>query len=92
MNRFRLLFLLISIPLSSAVFAQNFTEVTGTPFAGVALSAVAFADVDGDHDQDVPDLLYREPIFHVYPKRQQQQPVDFSPRWGILQPICLRRS
>ncbi len=34
-------------------FAQNFTEVTGTPFTGVALSSIAFADVDGDNDQDV---------------------------------------
>jgi hypothetical protein len=33
--------------------AQNFTEVTGTPFAGVQESSIAFADVDGDNDQDV---------------------------------------
>ena len=31
----------------------NFTEVTGTPFQGVALSSIAFADVDNDGDQDV---------------------------------------
>jgi predicted nucleotidyltransferase len=31
----------------------NFTEVTGTPFEGVWRSSVAFADVDGDSDQDV---------------------------------------
>jgi len=31
----------------------NFTEVTGTPFDGVHYSAIAFADVDGDNDQDV---------------------------------------
>ncbi len=30
-----------------------FTEVTGTPFPGVSLSSVAFADVDGDQDQDL---------------------------------------
>ncbi len=31
----------------------NFTEVTGTPFAGVQESSISFADVDGDNDQDV---------------------------------------
>ena len=31
----------------------NFTEVSGTPFEGVGNSAIAFADVDGDGDQDV---------------------------------------
>jgi len=31
----------------------NFTELTGTPFDGVAYSSVAFEDVDGDNDQDV---------------------------------------
>jgi len=30
-----------------------FTEVIGTPFAGVKHSSIAFADVDGDNDQDV---------------------------------------
>ena len=30
-----------------------FTEVVGTPFANVSQSSVAFADVDGDNDQDV---------------------------------------
>jgi hypothetical protein len=39
--------------LPSLVSAQNFTEVTGTPFAGVQESSIAFADVDGDNDQDV---------------------------------------
>jgi gliding motility-associated-like protein len=33
--------------------AQNFAEVTGTPFTGVAQSSIAFADVDGDNDQDI---------------------------------------
>ena len=34
--------------------AGNFTEVTGTPFEGVALGAfTAFADVDSDNDLDV---------------------------------------
>ncbi len=33
--------------------AQNFTEVQGTPFHGVSISSIAFADVDGDGDQDV---------------------------------------
>jgi len=31
----------------------NFTEVMNTPFPGVAYSSQAFADVDGDGDQDV---------------------------------------
>jgi hypothetical protein len=35
------------------VSAQNFVEVPGTPFTGVMHSSIAFADVDGDNDQDV---------------------------------------
>jgi len=31
----------------------NFSEVLGTPFIGVIFSSVAFADVDGDGDQDL---------------------------------------
>jgi hypothetical protein len=31
----------------------NFTEVMGTPFAGVSEGSVAFADIDGDADDDV---------------------------------------
>lgn len=31
----------------------NYSEVTGTPFVGVSLGSIAFADVDGDGDQDV---------------------------------------
>jgi len=41
----------------------NFSEVTNTPFKGVYDSSVAFADVDGDMDQDVlisgGDLSYK---------------------------------
>jgi hypothetical protein len=33
--------------------AGNYTEVTGTPFDGLVLPSIAFADVDGDNDQDV---------------------------------------
>lgn len=47
----KLLFLFLG--LTQIVSAQNFTEVTGTPFAGVQESSIAFADVDGDNDQDV---------------------------------------
>jgi hypothetical protein len=47
----KLLFLFLG--LTQLVSAQNFTEVTGTPFAGVMHSSIAFADVDGDNDQDV---------------------------------------
>jgi hypothetical protein len=39
--------------LTQTLFAQYFTEMTGTPFEGVAESSIAFADVDGDNDQDV---------------------------------------
>ena len=31
----------------------SFTELIGTPFEGVRFSSIAFADVDGDNDQDV---------------------------------------
>ncbi|NNM16548.1 MAG: T9SS type A sorting domain-containing protein [Bacteroidia bacterium] len=31
----------------------NYTLVSGTPFAGVGNSSIAFADIDGDGDQDV---------------------------------------
>lgn len=31
----------------------NFTEVYGTPFIGVNTGSIAFADIDGDNDQDV---------------------------------------
>jgi predicted nucleotidyltransferase len=31
----------------------NYTEVSGTPFDGVRYSSIAFADIDGDSDQDV---------------------------------------
>jgi hypothetical protein len=33
--------------------AGNFIEVMGTPFDGVALSSIAFSDVDGDGDEDL---------------------------------------
>ncbi len=33
--------------------AQTFSELTGTPFEAVNTSSIAFADVDGDGDQDV---------------------------------------
>ncbi|MCI4648404.1 T9SS type A sorting domain-containing protein [Phaeodactylibacter sp.] len=33
--------------------AGNFTEATNTPFEGVFFSDIAFADVDGDNDQDL---------------------------------------
>ncbi|NND07026.1 MAG: VCBS repeat-containing protein [Saprospiraceae bacterium] len=31
----------------------TFTEMSGTPFDGVAFSSIAFADVDGDNDNDL---------------------------------------
>ena len=33
--------------------AGSFTLVTGTPFDGVTQGSIAFADIDGDNDQDV---------------------------------------
>jgi hypothetical protein len=47
----KLLFLFLAF--TQIISAQNFTEVTGTPFTGVAQSSIAFADVDGDNDLDV---------------------------------------
>lgn len=51
----------LRVPLLGVLFlassqissAQNFTEVQGTPFVGTIYSSAAFADVDGDDDQDV---------------------------------------
>ena len=41
----------------SSLYINNgtgiFTEITPSPFEGVAVSSIAFADVDGDSDQDV---------------------------------------
>ncbi|MGI0108256.1 FG-GAP repeat domain-containing protein [Salinimicrobium sp. WS361] len=31
----------------------NYTEDTGTPFEGVQNGSIAFADIDGDNDQDL---------------------------------------
>jgi len=47
----KLLFLFLLF--TQIVSAQNFTEVMGVPFVGVQKSSIAFADVDGDNDQDV---------------------------------------
>ncbi|MFK7772517.1 MAG: T9SS type A sorting domain-containing protein [Saprospiraceae bacterium] len=47
-----ILLLLFSL-LGPLLLAQTFTEVLDTPFAAARLSSVAFADVDGDNDQDV---------------------------------------
>ena len=44
---------LLSCLLPSSLIAQNFEEITGTPFDGVLSSSIAFADVDNDNDQDV---------------------------------------
>ena len=39
--------------LASSLIAQDFEEITDTPFEGVNKSSIAFADVDNDGDQDV---------------------------------------
>lgn len=47
----------------------NFTEVANTPFENVAYGAIAFADVDGDSDQDVlitGDNNWGVPISKLY--------------------------
>ena len=44
---------LFIILFTSNIKAQSFSEITETPFEGVAYSSIAFADVDNDNDQDV---------------------------------------
>jgi len=44
---------LACIFLSNCLFSQAFTEVTGANLPGVYTGAVAFADIDGDDDQDL---------------------------------------
>ena len=44
---------LLTSLLTSSLFAQSFEEITGTPFDGVSIGSVAFADIDNDNDQDV---------------------------------------
>lgn len=46
--------LLLSILFTSQLlFAQSFTEKAGVPFTPVSDGAIAFADIDGDNDEDV---------------------------------------
>ena len=49
----KLILLFPLLILAQILPAQTFTELTPTPFPSVFLSDVAFADVDGDSDQDV---------------------------------------
>lgn len=49
----KLILLFPLLILAQILPAQTFTELTQTPFPSVFLSDVAFADVDGDSDQDV---------------------------------------
>jgi predicted nucleotidyltransferase len=62
------LFLFLLIPLIS--LAQiHFQEVTGTPFDGVMYSSIAFADIDGDNDQDIfitGNIVGSQPIAKLY--------------------------
>ena len=44
---------LLSCLLSSSLIAQNFEEITGTPFGNSYRGSIAFADIDNDGDQDV---------------------------------------
>lgn len=54
MKKLLLLTLSLSVLLfANGLIAQNFQEVMGTPFTGVTNGDMAFADVDGDNDQDV---------------------------------------
>lgn len=39
--------------LTTSTIAQNFQEITGTPFQTVHHSFISFADIDNDNDQDV---------------------------------------
>jgi len=53
-NKMKLNPFFLLLVLTQTLFAQNFTERPQfTPFEGVADSSIAFADVDGDNDQDV---------------------------------------
>ena len=45
--------LITSVIFWHTLAAQSFTEVPGTPFQPVRSGSLAFADVDGDNDQDV---------------------------------------
>ena len=42
---------LFIILFTSNIRAQLFEEITGTPFDGVYLSSIAFADIDNDGDR-----------------------------------------
>jgi len=62
---------LFIILFTSNIRAQLFEEITGTPFDGVYLSSIAFADIDNDGDQDVlitgaPTLTPVSPIAKLY--------------------------
>ena len=43
----------------------NYSVVSGTPFTGVYFSSIAFADVDGDNDQDVLITGYNNSIIPI---------------------------
>jgi DNA/RNA endonuclease YhcR with UshA esterase domain/uncharacterized membrane protein YjjP (DUF1212 family) len=49
----KLTYLCILSLSTQLLFAQNFSEVLGTPFEGVEVGSIAFSDIDGDGDQDV---------------------------------------
>lgn len=46
----------------------NFSEVTGTPFEGIQNGSIAFADVDGDEDQDLLITGIADSAFNVFSK------------------------
>jgi hypothetical protein len=47
------LLIILGIVIEITCKAQNFTEIIGTTFEAVHYSSIAFADIDGDNDQDV---------------------------------------
>ncbi|MEM6722782.1 MAG: T9SS type A sorting domain-containing protein [Bacteroidota bacterium] len=46
-------FLLLVLLSTPSLLAQSFSEISQTPFPGVNVGSVSFADIDGDNDQDV---------------------------------------
>ena len=62
-----ILFLFLVLSCSTALMAQNFTELPHFAFDGVEYSALAFADIDGDGDEDVLITGDRGPAPNVDP-------------------------
>ncbi len=62
--------------VSTANFAQNFVEVTGTPFEGDNWNEVSFVDIDNDND---PDVLIGEKLYSNNGSGSFELTMDFDP-------------